>query len=142
MLREGTPEGHLGININHLSHSTKLTHPGLTNRVVEALGLCPTNSNSLSTLDNKTALPREHFSKSYNGPISYGCVIVMFLYLVGHSHTNIAFAIHQCRHYIFEPKSSQMVDLKHMRRYLKGTQETGLILTPCGNLSINCYLIA
>ncbi len=65
-------------------------------------------------------------------------MIGMLLYL-GHSRPDITFATHQCACYMFAPKQSHENALKRIGRYLKGTLDKGLILTPSDNLKIDCY---
>ena len=62
----------------------------------------------------------------------------MLLYL-GHTRPGIAFAVHQCARYTFEPTHSRKVALKQIGRYLKGTLDMGLILDPDNNYNIDCY---
>ena len=63
----------------------------------------------------------------------------MLLYLTGHSHPDIAFAVHQCARYTFEPKDTHMTALKRIGQYLKGTHDKGLTLNPTEDLTIDCY---
>jgi len=65
-------------------------------------------------------------------------VIGMLLYL-GHSRPDISFATHQCARYTHFPKQSHEDALICIGRYLKGTLQKGLILTPSENFKIDCY---
>ncbi len=69
--------------------------------------------------------------------MNYASVIGMLLYL-GHSCPDIAFATHQCARNTFAPKQSHENALKRIGRYLKGTLDKGLILTPSDDLKIDC----
>jgi hypothetical protein len=62
----------------------------------------------------------------------------MLLYLE-HSRPDISFATHQCARYTHSPKLSHENALKRIGRYLKGTLDKGLILTPSETLKIDCY---
>jgi len=66
-------------------------------------------------------------------------VIGMLLYLTGHSRPDLAFAVHQCARYTFDPKRSHELALKRIGRYLKGTIDKGLILSPSDDFRIDCY---
>ena len=54
----------------------------------------------------------------------------MMLYLAGSTRPDIAFVVHQCARFSHAPKHSHEIDLKHIARYLKGTREKGLVMTP------------
>ena len=62
----------------------------------------------------------------------------MLLYLK-HSRPDISFATHQCARYTHLPKRSHENALIRIGRYLKGTLDKGLILTPSETLKIDCY---
>ena len=63
----------------------------------------------------------------------------MLLYLSGHSRPDIAFAVHQCARYTFKPTTRHLAALKRIGRYLKGTQNKGLILRPSNYLHVDCF---
>ena len=63
----------------------------------------------------------------------------MLLYLSGHSRPDIAFAVHQCARYTFAPTKKHETALIRIGRYLNGTQDKGLILTPSEGLTLDCY---
>jgi hypothetical protein len=63
----------------------------------------------------------------------------MMLYLSGHSRTDIAFAVHQCARYTFNPTQRHEVALIRIGRYLKGTMNRGLIMTPSEEPKVDCY---
>jgi hypothetical protein len=62
----------------------------------------------------------------------------MLLYLE-HSRPDISFATHQCARYTHSPKRSHEKALIRIERYLKGTLDKGLLLTPSEVLKIDCY---
>ncbi|KAL7548695.1 hypothetical protein ACHAWF_014726, partial [Thalassiosira exigua] len=137
--REGMAEGYLGVNIERKNGHTTLTQPGLTKKVIEALGLCSKNSTAVSTPAEKTPLPRDVGGVPHDGPVNYASVVGMLLYITGHSRPDCVFAVHQCARYTFKPKRSHVVALKRLGRYLKGTVDKGLILNPSADLRIDCY---
>lgn len=63
----------------------------------------------------------------------------MLLYLSGHSRPDIAFAVHQCARYTFKPTRRHEQALVRIGRYLKGTMNRGLILSPTDSPDIDCY---
>ena len=136
--REGTAEGYLGIKVERDGSKTTLSQPGLVKRVVEALGLCDKYSTAVSTPAECPALPRDVDGQPTSGSINYPSVIGMILYL-GHTWPDIAFAVHQCARYTFEPKQSREAALKRIGCYLKGTLDKGLVLDPDDNYNVDCY---
>jgi hypothetical protein len=63
----------------------------------------------------------------------------MLLYLSGHSRPDIAFAVHQCARYTFCPTRRHELALIRIGRYLKGTVDRGLTMTPSSDPCVDCY---
>ena len=137
--REDTAEGFLGVAVERDGNKTILTQVGLKKRIIEALGLCCSYSTPKSTPAECAPLPRDIDGIPADGTISYASVVGMLLYLVGHTHPECAFAVHQCARYTFEPKLSHLNALKRIGRYLKGVADKGLILDPTDDINIDCY---
>jgi hypothetical protein len=110
----------------------------VSHNVIEALGLDTKNSTPCDTPAETAALGKDVDDEQAGGSINYPSVIVMLLYLE-HSHPAISFATHQCARYTPLPKLSHEIALKKNGRYLKGTLDKGLILTPSETLKIDCY---
>ena len=136
--REGTAEGYLGVDIQREKNTVTLKQEGLTRRIISALGLDSKLSTSVETPAEKAALGRDLDGPVASGSINYPSVVGMLLYL-GHSRPDISFATHQCARYTHSPKQSHENALIRIGRYLKGTLEKGLILTPSDSLKIDCY---
>ena len=139
--KEGSAEGFLGVNVRREGTTTTLSQLGLTSRIIEALGLCSKYTNPVDTPAERAPLPQHRSEAPYDGPIKYSSIVGMLLYLM-HSRPDCAFAVHQCARFTFAPKAPHIVALKRIGRYLKGTQEKGLILCPTDGFDIDCYLDA
>jgi hypothetical protein len=63
----------------------------------------------------------------------------MLLYLSGHTRPDIAFAVHQCARYTFSPTRRHELALIRIGRYLKGTMDKGLIISPTESPTVDCY---
>ncbi|KAL7483296.1 hypothetical protein ACHAW6_008946 [Cyclotella cf. meneghiniana] len=63
----------------------------------------------------------------------------MLLYLSGHSCPDIAFAVHQCARYTFHPTRRHELALVRIGRYLKGTMNKGLVMSPSLHPRVDCY---
>jgi hypothetical protein len=141
--KEGTAEGFLGVDITRevTSTGTRITllQTGLAKRVVEALGLCSSMSTAISTPAEAAALPKDADGEPASGAFNYAAVVGMMLYLSGHSRPDIAFAVHQCACYTFQPTRRHELALIRIGRYLKGTLDKGLIMEPCADPRIDCY---
>jgi hypothetical protein len=74
-----------------------------------------------------------------SGTLNYASVIGMLLYLTGHSCLDCSFATNQCARYTFAPTRIHENALIKIRRYLKGTIDNDLILSPSKTLHIDCY---
>jgi hypothetical protein len=142
--REGTAEGFLGVDIKRSTNkdgkaTLTLLQTGLTKRIVEALGLNTNLSTKLATPAETSPLPKDANGEPAAGNINYAAVIGMMLYLSGHSRPDIAFAVHQCARYTFQPTRRHELALIRIGRYLKGTLDKGLIMIPSIISSIDCY---
>jgi hypothetical protein len=142
--KEGTAEGFLGVDISHSTNKAgqptiTLLQTGLTKRIVEALGLNSSLSTKISTPAETSPLPKDALGEPAAGNINYPAVIGMLLYLSGHSRPDIAFAVHQCARYTFKPTRRHKQALVRIGRYLKGTMDKGLIMTPTSHPCVDCY---
>eukprot|EP00804_Cyclotella_cryptica_P018714 CCRYP_007209-RC/>CCRYP_007209-RC protein AED:0.30 eAED:0.29 QI:0/0/0/1/0/0/2/0/483 len=139
--KEGSAEGFLGVDVTRDTSSRRitLTQTGLTQRIVEALGLCSHSFTALSTPPESAPLPKDSEGDLASGAFNYAAVVGMLLYLSGHSRPDIAFAVHQCARYTFRPTRKHELALIRIGRYLKGTMDKGLILSPSDEARIDCF---
>jgi len=136
--KESTAEGYLGVDIKREGNQVTLQQKGLSQRIIETLGLDSKNLTPCDTPAKTAALGKDVDGEQASGSINYPSVIGMLLYLE-HSHPDISFATHQCARYTHSPKLSHEIALKRIGRYLKGTLDKGLILAPSETLKIDCY---
>eukprot|EP00804_Cyclotella_cryptica_P001528 CCRYP_003749-RA/>CCRYP_003749-RA protein AED:0.13 eAED:-0.00 QI:0/0/0/1/0/0.33/3/0/1355 len=140
---EGTAEGFLGVDIVRSPSSTSpqitLLQTGLTKRIIEAVGLCSSLSTPINTPAETSPLPKDADGQPASGSFNYAAVVGMLLYLSGHSRPDIAFAVHQCARYTFKPSRRHELAPIRIGRYLKGTMDKGLIMTPSPEPRIDCY---
>ena len=141
--REGSAEGFLGVAVERFTEGNtkkiRLTQEGLAKRVIEALGLCNNYSTKISTPAEASPLPKDADGDPPSGTFNYGSVVGMLLYLCGHSRPDIAFAVHQCARYTFKPTRRHEKALVRIGRYLKGTVDKGITMSPSTNPCIDCY---
>jgi hypothetical protein len=78
--------------------------------------------------------------ESASGAFSYSSVVGMLLYLSGHTHLDITFAVDCCARYMFCPKHLHELVLKHIGCYLKQTSDYGMVMNPSSNVcKIDAY---
>ena len=140
--KEDDAAGFLGVQIKKNQDGTiSLFQSGLTDRIIEAMGL--SDSNEKSTAAPQKALGRDLNGEPFSQEFNYASVVGMLLYLCNNSRPDISFAVSQCARYTHNPTALHAQYLKHIGRYLKGTRDKGLILDPTGNpLDIDCYVDA
>ncbi|KAL7447672.1 hypothetical protein ACHAXS_000051, partial [Conticribra weissflogii] len=108
--RENTAEGFLGVDVVRRKNTVSgrpdqvvLSQPSLTKRIVEVLGLnCSFTSHHLTPAEC-SPLPKDINGQPVSCTFNYASIIGMLLYLSGHSRLDIAFAVHQCARYTFNP---------------------------------------
>jgi hypothetical protein len=77
---------------------------------------------------------------SASGAFSYSSVVGMLLYLSGHTHPDITYAVNCCAQYIFSPKHIHEFALKCMGCYLKQTCDRGMVMNPSSDVcKIDAY---
>ncbi|KAL7476058.1 LOW QUALITY PROTEIN: hypothetical protein ACHAW6_001941 [Cyclotella cf. meneghiniana] len=117
---EGTAEGFLGVDISQTYASLgsnptiTLTQKGLTTCIVEALGLFSSYTTKLDTPFKMSPVLQDINGVPVLDSFNYAAVIVMLLYLSGHSCPDNAFVVDQCAHYTCTPKGIHMQALKHI----------------------------
>jgi hypothetical protein len=136
--KEGTAEEYLGVDIKRDGNMITFTQEGLTKRIIKAMGLDTKYSTAKEMPAESKALRKDIDGPPAKGNINYAQVIGMLLYL-NHSRPDISFAMHQCARYTFAPKLSHENALMQIWRYLKGTIDKGLILTPSDAIKLDCY---
>ncbi len=96
--KEGTAEGYLSLQVTRDGKKTTLSQPGLTKRIVEALGLSSKYSTLVSTPAEKAPLARDLDGAPATETFSYPSVIGMLHYL-GHTRPDCAFIVRYLRRY-------------------------------------------
>ena len=138
---EGEVGDFLGIRIEKgKNNSFVLSQSGLINKVINEASMqdCNSSPTPASTTPLHTDKEGEPFSETWEYPVIVG----MLMYLATNSRPDIAFAVHQCARFTHCPKASHATAIKRILRYLQGTKDKGMTLTPSENFDVNCYVDA
>lgn len=137
---EGSIKSYLGVQLETINESTmKFSQPGLTDRLLEVLGL--TDSKPAPT-PATAHVGRSADEPPHTGPINYRSAVGMAMYLGTNTRLDCAFAIHQCARFSHDPRAPHLAALKRLGRYLTGTRTEGLLFTPTKDLRLDCYVDA
>jgi hypothetical protein len=98
--------------------------------------------NATKTPASSTPLGSDVDGAPFNEKWEYASVVGMLMFLANNSRPDIAYATHQCARFTHAPKDSHALAVKKIIRYLQGTKDKGLIMTPSNDLSIDCYVDA
>ena len=113
---------------------------GLIQRVIEAVVLEDGMVKGKFTPSEQSPLVKDADGEPPSGMFSYSSVVGMLLYFSGHTRPDIAFAVNCCARYMFIPNISHELALNRLKRYLKNTQDRGLVLDPNSDIfKANAY---
>jgi hypothetical protein len=140
--QETAAAGFLGIQMERDPDTglLKMKQDRLTHCIIEAMGL------DIGTMTPKwmpaeaAPLVKDAEGAPATGAFSYSSVVGMLLYLSGHTHPEIAYAVDCAAWCMFCPKKSHEEALKQIGRYLKATRNHGLTInSSSGVLKIDAY---
>ena len=138
---EGEVGDFLGIRIEkRSSNSFYLSQPGLTEKVISEAKL--ESANSAVTPVSTTPIGSDKDGAPFQEEWDYATVIGMLMYLAQNSRPDISYAVHSCARFTHCPKQSHATAVKRIIRYLIGTKDKGLILSPSQTLEVDCYVDA
>ena len=131
--REEDMAGFLGINISRdkANNSLTMTQTGLIKRILAAMDM--EDCNMKYTPAEKDPLCKDMDGDPCCENWDYRSIVGMILYLVGSTRPDIAYDVHQCARFSYNPKCSHDIGVKHIDRYLKGTQTKGIVMNPDKN---------
>ena len=138
--REKDMADFLGINISRdeKNNSLTMTQTEMIERILAAIDM--TDCNHKYTPADKDPLCKDITGAPCCEDWDYRSIVGMMLYLAGSTKPDISYAVHQCARFSHSPKQSHEIGVKHIARYLKGTQTKGIIMTPDStNMRIDMY---
>ena len=138
---EGEVGAFLGIQITKTGKRTfSLSQTGLIAKVLATAGM--TDCNGVSTPTGNTPLGSDVDGAPFSEPWQYRTVIGMLMYLAANTRPDISFSVHQAARFSHSPRQSHAIAVKRILRYLKETQDKGLIMAPTEENRVDCYVDA
>ena len=129
-----------GMNKNTGRPDFYLTQPGLIEKVLLSSGM--QDSRRADTPACVGSLGTDIDGEPFNEEWEYASIVGMLMYLAGNSRPDIAFAVNQAARFTHSPKQSHAVAVKRILRYLNGTTDKGMMLSPSSSLQVDCYVDA
>ena len=140
--KEGTFTDFLGIKFveDPIKNTITLTQRGLIQKIINATGMQDCNPNWTPAIQLKLGIDPD--GEPYDETWNYPSIVGMLLYLSTNTRPAITFAVSQVARFNNSPKKSHTCAIKTIVRYLHCTSDKGTIVTPTGDLSIDCYVDA
>jgi histone deacetylase 1/2 len=147
---EGQIEDYLGVRIQRLDNGQiQMSQPHLIQQILEDLNLEQSaHSQGSSRYTAKTQsipapstviLQRDVEGESHKEKWSYRSVIGKLNYLEKSTRPDLAYAVHNAARFSSDPKTSHSQAVKRIGRYLLGTKDKGIIMTPDPSRSIEVF---
>ena len=115
-----------------------MTQTGLIDRIITAMGLDDANPKDTPSIFG--TLIKDDNGEECDEDFNHTSVLGMIIYIQGHTQPDISFAVNQYARYAFGPRCSHEEAIKYIGRYLKGTGDKVIIMTPSMKLQIDCYV--
>ena len=119
----------LGIEAESRNGVLKLSQRKYVEQILEKFGQA--QANVLSTpADPSVVLRKEDGSSKPVNPTFYQAIVGSLLYLALQTRPDIQYAVGSCARFCASPNESHLTAAKRIMRYLKGTQEYGIVFRP------------
>ncbi len=128
---EGDIRDFLGINIERKGDSYTMTQPQLIKKILKDLNLDQPNVKAKDIpMASSKILHRHQDSAKFDNSFNYRSVIGKLHFLEKATRPDLAYAAHQCARYSTDPRQEHGAAVRWIGRYLFGTIDKGMILTP------------
>jgi len=141
---EGDLSDFLGVKIDRKTNGEiHLTQPHLIDQVLKDLRLKEGEAKTKDIpMKSSKILQRHKTSPKFDNSFNYRSVIGKLNYLEKGSRGDIAYAVHQCARFASDPRREHGEAIRWIARYLLGTRDKGLIMTPDLSKSFEVYVDA
>ena len=136
--RDTSFNAYLGIQVDHLPDgSKKLSQPGLTQQLLELMGMVDCNPVSTPIASQLRSYSK---SEDHDGSFNYRSALGILMYLGNNTRPECAYAINACAQYCINPKVPHAEAIRRICRYLKGTSKEGIIIKPdAESFTLDCH---
>ncbi len=133
---------YLGIKIDDLPDGTKkMTQKGLIQKVIKAANMEDCNPNWVPA--QQVALGTDPDGELHDKSKWHMASIVgMLLYVANNTRPDISYAVSSVGRFVNNPKKSHASAVQTILRYLKRTQDQGIIVKPNGSFDLKCWVDA
>jgi hypothetical protein len=140
--KEGTFNEFLGIKLERSDDrkTVTLTQQGLIQKILKATNMTDCTPSEVPT--SQLPLGSDEDGDPMKESWGYNSIVGMLLYLTTNTRPDLSFAVSQVARFCAKPKQSHANAIKLILRYLKGSSNQGLIVTPTGNLDLDCFVDA
>ena len=129
MVDQGELHYILGIEVERKKGALKLGQRKYVGTILEKFG--QTEARVLSTpSDPNVVLTKEDGDSKPVNPTLYQAIVGSLLYLALQTRPDIQYAVGACSRFCAAPNESHMTAAKRILRYLKGTQDLGVVFRP------------
>ena len=137
----------LEYNIDPLNSDNKrinMTQTGLINNILKDIGFLDKHGSTPGEkkVPAKGPLCSDPEGAPFDAKWNYHSMISKLNFLAQNTRPDIAFAVHQCARFSAAPKKCHQEAVKHLCRYLYGTRDKGMILTPNKDHQISAFIDA
>ena len=137
---QGDIKDYLGINFQYSDDGKIImSQPQLIDSIIRDLQIKnPKNVPEIPALSTQI-LGRNENSPPFDENFHYRSVVGKLNYLEKGTRPDIAYATHQCARFCQDPRAPHGKAMEHLVRYLQGTRDKGIILTPNKNKSVEVF---
>jgi hypothetical protein len=117
-----------------------LTQPQLIKSIIQDMQFQDNTKERLTPALSTKILNRDREGAPFDHSFHYRRVIGKLNFLEKSTRADIAYSVHQCARFCEDPRESHGAAVKNIVRYLKATQDKGMILNPQEKKSFDCYV--
>jgi hypothetical protein len=134
----------------HLRQELYMTQTSLIDMILTNVGLisdpantsCSRSQPTTKYVPATTVLCSDPDAAPFKASWSYCSIIGKLNFLAQNTQPDIAFAVHQCAQFVSNPNQTHQATVKHLCRYILGTQDKGLVLRTNCHHCLTAYVDA
>ena len=137
---EGDAAEFLGVELSRTDDGRiHMVQTGLIIKIIGTIGLSLSESTPKGTPAERKPLVKDLDGEPPQESFNYVSVVGMLLYLSGYTRPDLAYSVSQVARFMFNNRRSHELALKRIGRYLIGTADKGMFLTPKDTLDIDAF---